>query len=251
MRTSKGKPKYSIRPGWGKLPIAPSSFELCLDHRLTGNYLCGTDGDVTSGLPTIHPQHRTSRTILDPMTHKVANYAVLACAIFLVHLESLAAQKDSQAFQFNQFPVDVYHGHLKIPREFHKDRDGLWVDESGKPTFAPRVNFAGEYYLAVHSCGTCCRYYTLDNLRTGGEIGRVRRFDAGDPAPTTKDGHTYVPILFFKPDSRLLIVQYELDLCTPVERNQCRQRYFVFEDGRFRSISKIMPSCTREGQEPD
>jgi len=185
------------------------------------------------------------------MTYKVANCAVLACAIFFVYLKPLAAQKDGQAFQFDQFQVDVYRGHLEIPREFHKDRDGLWVDESGKPALAPRVNFAGEYYLAAHSCGTCCRYYTLNNLQTGGQISQVSIFDAGDPTPTTKDGRTYVPILFFKPDSRLLIVQYELDLCTPVEHNQCRQHYFVFEDGRFRSISRTLPSCTHEGKEPE
>jgi hypothetical protein len=185
------------------------------------------------------------------MTYREAHYAALACAIFLVYLNPLGAQKDSRAFQFNQFPVDVYRGHLKIPREFHKDRDGLWVDESGKPAFAPRVDFAGEYYLAAHSCGTCCRYYTLNNLRTGGEIGQINMFDTGDQTPTTKDGHTYVPILFFKPDSRLLIVQYELDLCTSVEHNLCRQRYFVFEDGRFRSLSRMLSSCTREGEEPE
>jgi hypothetical protein len=185
------------------------------------------------------------------MTYKVANCAVLACAIFFVYLKPLAAQKDGQAFQFDQFQVDVYRGHLEIPREFHKDRDGLWVDESGKPALAPRVNFAGEYYLAAHSCGTCCRYYTLNNLQTGGQISQVSIFDAGDPTPTTKDGRTYVPILFFKPDSRLLIVQYEFDLCTPVKHNKCRQRYFIFEDGRFRSLSKTLRPCAREGQEPE
>lgn len=185
------------------------------------------------------------------MTYKIAHCAVLAGAIFLVYLTPLVAQKDSRRFQFNQFPVDVYRGHIKVPQEFHKDRDGLWVDKSGKPASAPRVNFAGEYYLAAHSCGTCCRYYTLNNLRTGGEISRVSMFDAGDPTPTTEDGHTYVPILFFKPDSRLLIVQYELDLCAPVENNQCRQRSFVLESGRFRSVSRTLPSCNREGNEPE
>jgi len=120
------------------------------------------------------------------MTHKVAYYAVFACAIFPVHLKPLAAQKDSRAFQFNQFPVGEYRGHIKIPREFHKDRDGDWVDEAGKPAFAPRVNFAGEYYLAGHSCGTCCRYYTLNNLRTGGKIGQIGMFDASEPTPLQK-----------------------------------------------------------------
>jgi hypothetical protein len=184
------------------------------------------------------------------MTYRAVHCAIIGCAVFLAFLRPLAAQKDGREPQFNQFPVDVYHGHNKIPREFHKDKDGLWLDESGKPASAPRVNFAGEYYLAAHSCGTCCRYYTLSNLRTGGEISQISMFDAGEPTPTTKDGHTYIPILFFKPDSRLLIVQYEFDLCTPVEHNKCRQRDFVFEDGHFRSLSKTLQPCTREGQEP-
>jgi hypothetical protein len=187
---------------------------------------------------------------MDEMTHRVVHRAIIGCAVFVAFLKPLAAQKDGPIPQFNHFPVDLYHGHNKIPREFHKDTDGLWLDESGKPASAPRVNFAGEYYLAAHSCGTCCRYYTLNNLRTGGEIGQVSMFNASEPTPTTKDGHTYVPILFFKPDSRLLIVQYEFDLCTPVEHNKCRQRDFVFDDGRFRSLSKTLQSCTREGQEP-
>jgi hypothetical protein len=189
--------------------------------------------------------------MLNAMTYKVVRCRVLAYAIILVHLQPLAAQKDGRGFRFSQFPAAVYSGHVRIPREFHKDRDGLWVDEAGKPAFAPHVNFAGEYYLAAHSCGTCCRYYTLNNLRTGGEIRQISVFDADDATPPAKDGHTYVPILFFKPDSRLLIVQYELDPCGPGENNQCRQRYFVFEDGRFRSISKTLPSCTREGEEPE
>ena len=186
------------------------------------------------------------------MTYKTRCFAALACVILLVCLKSLAAQGDDRELEFDQFRVDVYHGGPKIPREFHKDRDGLWVDESGKPASAPHVNFAGEYFLAAHSCGTCCRYYTQNDLRKGGEIGQVSMFDASDRAPhVTKDGHTYVPILFFKPDSRLLIVQYELDLCTRVQHNQCRQRYFVFEDSRFHAVSKTLSSCTRQGEEPE
>lgn len=185
------------------------------------------------------------------MTYRVVHCAIVGCVVLLGFLGPLAAQTDGPVPQFNQFSVDVYHGHKKVPREFHKDTDGLWLDEADKPAFAPHVNFAGEYYLAGHTCGTCCRYYTLNNLRTGGAISQVSMFNAGEPTPATKDGHTYIPILFFKPDSRLLIVQYELDLCTPVEHNQCRQHYFVFEDGRFRSISRTLPSCTHEGQEPE
>lgn len=185
------------------------------------------------------------------MTYRLAHRALIGCAVFLAFLKPLAAQKDEPAPQFNQFPVDVYHGHIKIPRAFHQDPEGSWWDEAGKPAFAPHVNFAGEYYLTGHSCGTCCRYYSLNNLRVGSGISQVGMFDAGEPSPETKDGHTYIPILYFKPDSRLLIVQYEFDLCTSEAHNKCRQRYFVFEDGRFRSLSKTLQSCTHEGKEPE
>ena len=186
------------------------------------------------------------------MTYKVAYCAAFASAMLLVYLKPIAAQNNGGTLQFDQFRVDLYHGHLKIPHQFHKDSDGLWADESGKPTSAPHVNFAGEYFLAAHSCGTCCRYYTLNDLRTGDEIGQVSMFDASDRAPhATKDGRTYVPILFFKPDSRLLIVQYEFDLCARAHHNQCSQRYFVFEDGGFRSVSGTLRSCTRQGEEPE
>jgi len=186
------------------------------------------------------------------MTRKVAYFVVFASAMLLVCLKPIAAQTDNGTPQFDQFRVDLYHGHLKIPPQFHKESDGLWVDESGKPASAPHVNFAGEYFLAAHSCGTCCRYYTLNDLRTGADTGQISMFDASDDAPhVTKDGHTYVPILFFKPDSRLLIVQYELDLCTRAQHNQCRQHYFIFKDGGFQSVSKTLSSCTRQGEEPE
>jgi len=186
------------------------------------------------------------------MISKITRFAAFASAVLLLCLRSVAAQSHDRKLEFDQFRVKLYRGHFKIPQEFHKDRDGLWVDGAGKPSSAPSVNFAGEYFLTAHSCGTCCRYYTLNDLRTGSEIGQVSMFDASDRAPhVTKDGHTYVPILFFKPDSRLLIVQYELDLCTRDQHNQCRQRYFVFEDGRFHSVSETLSSCTRQGEEPE
>lgn len=175
------------------------------------------------------------------MYPKSAFHALLSTALLFGIATNCRAQERATT-HFNQFPAEIYHGHHKIPREFHKDKDGLWRDEFGKPASQPRVNFAGEYFLAAHSCGTCCRYYTLSDLRTGHEVDQVSMFDAGDPTPVTKDGHTYVPILLFRPDSRLLLVQYELDLCIPAERSRCRQRYFVFEDGHFRAISRTLPS---------
>ncbi len=171
-------------------------------------------------------------------------------AIFTA-LPPLHAQTRAPAIAFDQFPVQVFDGKIKLPPEFHKDSDGSWKDELGKPASAPGVNFAGEYYLAAHSCGTCCRFYTLDNLRTRARIDQIKMFDAAEPAPTTKDGHTYIPILYSKPGSRLLVVQYELDLCTPAEENLCRQRYYVLEDGRLKAISKTLQYCSKVSGDSD
>ncbi len=71
-------------------------------------------------------------------------------------------------------------------------------------------------------------------------------FDGGDPLPKTKDGHPYLTVLFYKPDSRLLIAEYHLDFDNPDKPETCRQRYFVLEDGKLQPISKTFPFCTEE-----
>lgn len=182
------------------------------------------------------------------MKSKSIHSALLSLAMFCV-CRPCVAQEEAHATQFGQFPVRIYEGPIKTSKDLHKDSDGVWRDALNKLVEPPGVNFAGEYYLAAHSCGTECRYYQLTNLRTGSEIGQVGMFDAGDPPPRTRDRHTYVPILFFKPDSKLLIVQYEIDPLTQEKRSQCRQRYFVFDGDRFTAISKTFRSCTREGGE--
>jgi hypothetical protein len=180
------------------------------------------------------------------MTSKTVALALISLGIVTASAASQRVKKPTPFISFRQFPAEVYRGPLKIPRSVHQDSDGAWRDELNKWVAEPEVNFAGEYYLAGHSCGTCCRYYSLHNLHTGDALESISMFDAGDPPPETRDGHTYVPILFFRPDSRLLIVQYELDACTPKETGQCRQRYFIFANGRFRAISQALPFCTGE-----
>jgi hypothetical protein len=176
---------------------------------------------------------------------------LLILAVLSAPVRSQELSKQPTTISFERFPTKVYQGPVKIPKGLHQDPDGAWLDELDKWVSEPTVNFAGEYYLAAHSCGTCCRYYSLSSLRTGRAFTSASMFDAGDTPPRTKDGHTYVPILFFRPNSRLLIVQYDLDPCTRAESNKCRQRYFVFEGGRFKAISTTYMSCTREGEEPE
>lgn len=159
-----------------------------------------------------------------------------------------ACWSQKRQFQFEQFPVKVYKGHIHIPKWLHKEKDGEWTYFTEKPAFPPHVSFAGEYDLDAVSCGTGCRFYELTNLRTGVEIPAIAMFDGAEPLPKTKDGHPFLTVLFYKPDSRLLIAEYHLDFEDPNRPETCRQRYFVLENGKLRSISKTFMFCT-EGDE--
>jgi hypothetical protein len=180
--------------------------------------------------------------------------SLLACASAI----SCLGQKAAPQFKYEQFPATVYHGKPRIPRGLHKTVDGEWSNDDGPVAFSPRVNFAGEYNLAAHTCGTCCRFYGMTNLRTGHQVSQVSMFDDRERLTDdgeqiealTKDGDTFVSVLYFRPNSNLLIVQYQLDLCSS-KRNMCRQRYFVFENGSIRPISKTFWFCTKEGEEPE
>jgi hypothetical protein len=188
--------------------------------------------------------------MLNAVIFRAAVLAILGFTIFPAPASAQGAQTTTRKFSFEQYPVKVYRGRIKLPRGVYKDSDGAWRDKLGKWVSEPEVNFAGEYYLAAHSCGTCCRYYQLTNLRTGRESNAADMFNAAEPPPRTSDGHTYVPILFFRLESRLLVVQYELDPCSAGEKTQCRQRFFVFEGGKFRAISEEFKTCTDERGKP-
>jgi hypothetical protein len=169
---------------------------------------------------------------------------LLLLLIGIVSCANPNAWSQARQFQFEQYPVKVYKGPIKIPTGLHKDNVGSWLDADDREVAPPDVGFAGEYYLPVQSCGTGCRYYLLVNLRTGVSIPEISMFDAGEPLPKTKDGHPFLTVLFYKPDSRLLIAEYHLDFDSPNKKESCRQRYFVLEDGKLRPISKTFLFCT-------
>ena len=142
----------------------------------------------------------------------------------------------TRQFNFEQFPVQVYAGEFHIPEGLHQNAEGIVIDEYGR-RFAPlAVGFAGRYYLTVISCGTGCRGYVLADLTTGSNISHIAMFDSGEPAPRTKDGQTYITMLYYRPDSRLLIAEYHLNLDDPKRAESCRQRYYVLENGKLRAI---------------
>jgi len=158
----------------------------------------------------------------------------------------LPAQTHQRQFQFEQFQAKVYQGPIKIPTGFHKDDKGEWHDENDKWVPAPEVGFAGEYYLPILSCGTGCRYHQLINLRTGKYIPEVTEFDAPEQRPVTKDGHPYLTMLYYKPDSRLLIAEYHLDFDNPNKAETCRQQYFLMTGDKLKPISKTFSFCTED-----
>jgi hypothetical protein len=151
-------------------------------------------------------------------------------------------------FQFGQFPAKIYKGPLKVPSGLKRNMSGGLSDQYDR-SFPPlAVGFAGEYYLPVISCGTGCRGYELVNLRTGVEIPKIAMFDSGETLPRTKDGHPYLTMLYYRPDSRLLIAEYHLDFDDPNKAETCRQRYFVLDGEQFRPISKTFAFCTEDHQ---
>ncbi|MDR3722893.1 MAG: hypothetical protein P4K83_00200 [Terracidiphilus sp.] len=177
----------------------------------------------------------------------------VTCAMAVLVCASLVAQQGGGArekrFRFEQYPTKTYQGLLATPGWLHRESDGEWTDEAGKPAFPPEVTFAGEYLLDARSCGTECRYYKLTNLRTGKDVKQISRFDAGEDLPVTDDGHPYMTILYYKPGSRMLIAQYLLDFRDHHKQQGCRQQYFVLENAQIKPISKAQQFCTREGQE--
>jgi hypothetical protein len=141
---------------------------------------------------------------------------------------------------FADRPVRTYRGSLQTPR-WIKNVDGVWRDELGKLVDAPEINFAGRYFLAVHSCGTDCRYYTLTDLVTREDIEDVvNAFDSGEPHPKTSDGFPYSSLLYYRPNSNLLIVQYQVD---KNGERECRERSYLFANRSLRPITKTLRAC--------
>lgn len=114
--------------------------------------------------------------------------------------------------KFAHFAVPQVTG-VVAPDGYRKDEDGAWRDRMGKHVRDPVVNFAGRYHLELHSCGAGCRYYTLIDLTSGADLSSVvEMFGSMDPPSRTSDGFIYVTDLLSRPDSRLLVAQYILDV---------------------------------------
>ncbi|WP_205417378.1 hypothetical protein [Trinickia diaoshuihuensis] len=100
----------------------------------------------------------------------------------------------------------------------------------GKEVAPVRINFAGRYYMGLHSCGTQCRYFTLSDLSTGQDSNAFDMFSAADgKRATTRDGRSYVTELVVHPNSTMVIARYHID-SSAARPSECRERVFVLAD---------------------
>ena len=145
--------------------------------------------------------------------------------------------------EFATYEVAIYDGQLYAAEWMTKSESGEWSDELGKPMDEPDVNFAGKYFIGLHSCGTGCRYYSMTDLSTGKSLNEsVARFTAAEERPKTEDGHEYLTQLVGQADSNLLVAQYLIE--SPTE--ECREQAFLLEGETLRAISGVRKGCTEQ-----
>ena len=141
---------------------------------------------------------------------------------------------------FTDYQETVFSGEIRIPKEFTVDKDGIWRDSAGKIISMPSINFSGKYFLSTHSCGAGCRYYQLTDLTTGNSIPIMHMFASTDPPAKTSDGYQYTTILFYRPESSMLVAQYEIQ---KKETLECRERLFVLKEMKLKQITETRRYC--------
>jgi hypothetical protein len=173
------------------------------------------------------------------------NFAIRSLAIFLTWNSFVVFAADENALpKFPEFSVNVYGGPLKIPNYYRKMSDG-WRDDMGKLVAPVEINFAGRYYIGLHSCGAECRYYSLSDLSDGADSNALDMFsNAAGRSMQTSDGRQYTIDLVFRPGSRMLIAQYHIERGATFPE-ECKARFFVFKDNgkKFIPITKTIEIC--------
>jgi hypothetical protein len=146
--------------------------------------------------------------------------------------------------RFEDYPAAPYRGPIHRPEWIRRGESDEWRDDLGKLVEDPSVNFAGRFFVCVHSCGTGCRYYTLTDLSTGRDLELLGMFATAEPAPKTRDGREYLTELFSRPDSRVLVAQYHIGLYRG-EGEECRERVFLLEGLRLKPLTGTRRGCRK------
>ena len=143
--------------------------------------------------------------------------------------------------RFEDYEVAIYRGTIHRPKWIRRVADDEWRDGLGKLVEPPEINFAGKYFVSVHSCGSGCRYYTLTDLSSGRELDLLKDFGAAEPPPTTREGYPYVTDLVIRANSILLVAQFRVD--SP-RGEECRERAFILEGEKITPVTNTRRSCT-------
>ena len=164
----------------------------------------------------------------------------IALSIALCCLPQLLAAQSGQRFE--NYEVKLYRGRIHRPNWIRHVADGEWRDELDKVVEEPTINFAGKYFVALHGCGTYCRYYTMTDLSTGRESNLLFKFGTGT---RMSDGYAYLADLITRRNSRLLVAQWRFDSSRVELRNDCRERVFVLNGTKLTPITGIRRRCTQ------
>jgi hypothetical protein len=168
------------------------------------------------------------------------NAVTIAFALMFFSLTpSLAAQSSSR---FEDYEVPVYTGAIHRPKWIRHVGGDEWRDNLGKLVDPPDVNFAGKYFVVVHSCGTGCRYYTMTDLSSGRALDLLKDFGAAAPPPKTRDGYPYITDLITRANSKLFVAQYHVE--SP-RGEECRERAFVLDGKKITPIINTRRRCTQ------
>ena len=160
----------------------------------------------------------------------------------LLTVLGLTLQLTSQTSpRFEDYPVGIYRGTIHKPKWIRRVADDEWRDELGKLVETPEINFAGKYFVSVHSCGTGCRYYSITDLSSGRELNLLKDFGAAEPQPTTREGYPYVTELVTRANSKLIVAQFRID--SP-RGEECRERAFILEGEKTTPLTNTRRSCT-------
>ena len=168
------------------------------------------------------------------------NAAAIAISFMLLSLTPSWAAQSSSGFE--DYEVQVYTGAIHRPKWIRHVGGDEWRDNLGKLVDPPEVNFAGKYFVVVHSCGTGCRYYTMTDLSSGRALDLLKDFDAAEPPPKTRDGYPYITDLITRANSKLLIAQYHVEL---PRGEECRERAFVLHGEKITPIINTRRKCTQ------
>lgn len=130
---------------------------------------------------------------------------------------------------FDKYPVEVYKGKIHLPKKY-KRQNNRWIDDMGKTVTPVEINFAGRYYIGLHSCGAGCRYYSLINLADQRDFSDILDVFVSNP-DSSKKGLT---VLLYEKNSRLLVARNYKN----IDDEDFEQCLFLLKDNKLKNINQ-------------